>query len=357
VEAALALALLGLAVTMTLTTPARHAEPVWPLSQRVSLELLADLPSTRWRALLGSQLAVLGVVALLASVLLRRRRAPVLAGAVALVAAGVGVGVPPLVVDAYPTTYRRPLLTYHATSIASGMAIYRTQCAVCHGDTGSGTGADLRSPAIARRRAGELFWLVSHGVAARGMPGFATRLGEAQRWDVINFIRALAAADASKTLGHQVEADRAWLIAPDFTIAVGPLAPGALRDYRGHRMVLLVLYTLPQSRARIAELARRYSALSVLGVEVVAVPAHAAADPIAELGAAPPVIFPVVGGRTADIVATYGMFAPGPHAELLIDRQGYVRAIWRNDTGALSAAVEQLNAEKSPPPFPDDHVH
>src|SRR2546422_7148952 len=30
-EAALALILVGLAATMTLTTPARHAQPVWPL--------------------------------------------------------------------------------------------------------------------------------------------------------------------------------------------------------------------------------------------------------------------------------------------------------------------------------------
>jgi len=51
------------------------------------------------------------------------------------------------------------------------------------------------------------------------------------------------------------------------------------------------------------------------------------------------------------------MFAPGPHAEILVDRQGYVRAIWRGDGGAVQPQVEKLNAEKSPPPFPDDHVH
>jgi len=71
----------------------------------------------------------------------------------------------------------------------------------------------------------------------------------------------------------------------------------------------------------------------------------------------------VVTDGNDDIVATYGMFAPGPHAELLIDRQGYIRAIWEGATGgmpqaaAVQAQVETLNAEKSPPPFPDDHVH
>jgi len=71
----------------------------------------------------------------------------------------------------------------------------------------------------------------------------------------------------------------------------------------------------------------------------------------------------VITDGTGDIVATYGMFAPGPHGEILIDRQGYIRAIWRGEAGGDAAdqrgpgQVEKLNEEKSPPPFPDDHVH
>src|SRR5438094_4224890 len=257
-EAVLALVLLVLAAAMTRTTPARHAVPVWPLPFRLSLDVLVDVPATRRRALLGSQLASAGVVALIASCLVRRQRTPVLTGALALVAVGAGVGLPPLVVDAYPTTYKRPLLTYHAASIASGMATYHEHCAACHGAAGAGDGtlADLRSPPASRRHRGELFWLVSHGTPARGMPAFGDRLAERRRWDVINFIRLLGAADASRTIGRRVEPDRAWLVAPDFTVAVGPMAPGALRDYRGRRMVLVVLYTLPGSHARMTELAR-----------------------------------------------------------------------------------------------------
>ena len=105
------------------------------------------------------------------------------------------------------------------------------------------------------------------------MPEFGSRLGEAQRWHVINFLRALGRppTDPPARIGAEVEPDRAWLAAPDFTISVGPLTPRTLRDYRGKRMVLLVLYDLPRSRARMTELAKRYGTLSVLGVEVVAV--------------------------------------------------------------------------------------
>jgi hypothetical protein len=312
----------------------------------------------RRRAVVGSQLAIIGVVALIAALVARSRRT-VLAGALALVVLGLGIGLPPLVVDAYPTTYRRPPLTYHVASIASGMAVYREQCAECHGPTGAGRPSvgDLRGPAISRRHAGELFWLVTHGAVARGMPAFDGRLTEAQRWDVINFIRALAAADNARRLGPEVQPDNAWLIPPDFTVAVGPLAPGALRDHRGRRMVLVVLYTLPESRARLHELARSYGFLSVLGVEIIAVPTHAPTDALGELGESPPVLFPVVTEGMADIVTTYRMFAPGSHAELLVDRQGYIRAIWRDAPLGLQTQVEKLNAEKDVPPFPDDHVH
>ena len=126
-------------------------------------------------------------------------------------------------------------------------------------------------------------------------------------------------------------------------------------------MVLMVLYTLPGSRSRMTELARSYDVLWVTGVEVIAVPTDASPAAIRVLGSSPPVLFPVVTDGGADIVTTYAMFAPGPHAELLIDRQGYIRAIWKDDTvpevTAVQAQVETLNEEKSPPPFPDDHVH
>ena len=372
-EAVLALVLLALVAALTLTTPARHAQPVWPLPFRLSLDALFDVPAMRSRALLGSQLVVLGMVAVMASLLVRRRRLPVLAGALALVAIGTGVGLPPIVVDAYPTTYRRPLVTYHAASIALGMTVYREHCANCHGATGAGDGpsvparrrrlADLRSPPASRRHAGEIYWLVTHGIPERGMPAFESRLGDAERWDVINFIRALGAADGSGRIGREVEPERPWLIAPDFAVSVGPLAPGALRDYRGRRMVLLVLYTLPGSGSRMRELARSYNLFSIMGVEVVAVPADASPEAIRDLSSSPPVLFPVVTDGALGIVETYRMFAPGSHAELLIDRQGYLRAIWRGDTGAmpeitaLTRQVEQLNEERNVPPFPDDHVH
>jgi hypothetical protein len=93
------------------------------------------------------------------------------------------------------------------------------------------------------------------------------------------------------------------------------------------------------------------------------VPPRSSPEAIAELGQSPPVLFPVVTDGNED-AAAYRLFAPdAAHLELLIDRQGYIRAIWGSDhTGmpeadAVQAQVERLNEEKSAPPLPDDHVH
>jgi peroxiredoxin len=200
------------------------------------------------------------------------------------------------------------------------------------------------------------------------MSGFGGPLQDAQRWHVVHYLRALGMAGLCAAVTArsrtEVEPDHAWLAAPDFPISVGPLTPRALSDFRGRKMVLLVLYDLPGSRARLTELAKRYGALSVLGVEVVAVPPKSSAEAIADLGQSPPVLFPVATDGNEAIAAAYRLFAPGrAHAEFLIDRRGYIRAIWRSDeTGmpdadAVQAQVERLNEEKSPPPLADDHIH
>ena len=121
-------------------------------------------------------------------------------------------------------------------------------------------------------------------------------------------------------------------------IAVGPggtvghTAKGApslhsLRDYRGERMVLLVLYTLPESRPRLRDLALGGDALDLQDLEIIFAPTDADPGAIRRLGPEPRLLFPVITGGAADIVQVYQMFARGkPHAEFLLDFQGYVRA-------------------------------
>ena len=372
VEAGLALAILVIVAAMNVTPPARHEAPVWPFTIRLSLSALEGRAADATRALIGSQIAVIGLIALIAGLAMRAWRLPLAAVALAAIGAGVGLALPPLSIDAYPTTYLRPSVPYQASAITAGAALYQSHCAGCHGPRGAGDGpagrtlprspADLRAPHTAQHTAGDLFWWISHGIPGSGMPGFGSQLTEDQRWELINFLRALSAGYGARGMGATIERDRRWLVAPDFSFAVGPTPPRALKDYRG-RTVLVVFYSLPGSRPRMNQLAGREGTLAILGVEVIAVPIDADPDAIRRLGPEPRVLFPVVTEGAETIVAAYRLFALAPHVELLVDRQGYVRAITRSsgealDFDALVAQVQQLNEEKiTVEAAPEEHVH
>jgi putative copper resistance protein D len=366
-EVALALALLTVVAVMSVTPPGRHAQPAWPLSFRLTFDAVQGAADLRVRALIGSQIMVLGIAAVLCAALMRGRRLAVGVGALVLLAFGAGLGLPPLAVDAYPTTYRRPAVPYQAASIAEGAALFASHCAACHGRSGAGDGparpalprppADLRAPHTAQHTVGDIFWWITAGIPAARMPAFGGMLDAEQRWDLVNFVRALGAGAASRNLDWAVSP--AALVAPDFTFAVGPTPPRALKEYRGRRIVLLVLYTLPASRERLAEIARDYDTLVFRGTEVIAVPRDGAPDAIRQLGDEPRMLFPVVTEGAPDIVSVYDLFAPGPHAELLIDRQGYLRARWTGfgDRFQVLAGIDQLNTERAALPPAADHAH
>jgi len=373
-EALLMIVVIGVVAALTVTPPARHVQPTWPVPFRFTTSMLdTATPDMRWQLFIGSQVAVVGAVALLCAFMVKRLRFPLGAGAGVLLAAGSTMALTSLSVDAYPTTYQRPSIPYTVTSIVAGATVYGERCAVCHGRAGGGDGpaaprlprppADLRAPHTGQHTAGDLFWWVSHGIARGGMPGFADALSEEQRWDVINYVRFLGALESARWMGPTVDRGRAWLVAPDFSYAVTPAPARTLRDYRGQRHVLLVLYTLPVSRARLAQLAGSYQTLATLEVEIIAVPTDASPNAIKALGDDPRVLFPVATEGAADIVAAYRRFTEAPHTEFLIDRQGYIRARWAargataRDVNLLFAEVQELNEEKAEAPPADEHVH
>jgi putative copper resistance protein D len=175
-----------------------------------------------------------------------------------------------------------------------------------------------------------------------------------------------------------VQPNRPWLVAPDLAIVVGPTPPRGLKELRDRWMVHLVFFTLPESRARLVQIAEAYNTLQATGTEVIAVPRGDGANILRRLGARPPILFPVITDGAAEIVATYTLFgrglgprenspraAPPLHVEFLLDRQGYVRARWRpGDPGRswddLQTLVDQilvLDKERPAGPPPDEHVH
>ncbi len=88
-------------------------------------------------------------------------------------------------------------------SLARGQQVYAANCVACHGSSGRGDGpasaglqpppSDLQVHMAAGHSDGQLFDWITNGIPGSAMPVFRYRLTEAQRWDVVNYIRTFAA--------------------------------------------------------------------------------------------------------------------------------------------------------------------
>lgn len=87
-----------------------------------------------------------------------------------------------------------------AASLAAGAKVWGAECESCHGSKGLGDGVGVKDldkkpeplgPLLATQADGELFWKVTEG--KKPMPSFATKLSEPDRWNVVNYMRALGA--------------------------------------------------------------------------------------------------------------------------------------------------------------------
>jgi mono/diheme cytochrome c family protein len=75
---------------------------------------------------------------------------------------------------------------------AGGEKIFSRMCAMCHEAGEKQSGPKLSSVDVEKETDGALFWKVSSGNSRTGMPSFSS-LPDAQRWQLVLFIRTLAA--------------------------------------------------------------------------------------------------------------------------------------------------------------------
>jgi mono/diheme cytochrome c family protein len=90
-------------------------------------------------------------------------------------------------------------------ALSQGGAIYRQNCLICHGSDGRGDGqgatylipkpASFAVPSFHAESDGAVFWKITTGRNA--MPGFASLLSEPQRWQLVDYLRAIARDPAS----------------------------------------------------------------------------------------------------------------------------------------------------------------
>ena len=373
---------------MSITPPARHIQPDWPLAFRWNWNVLNGSAKVRSQMAEAKWLAAAGLIGLVGYAILGRRlRYLILGAGVASLGYGGWIVHNALSIDAYPATYLRPAVPYNTISVANGLRLYHEACAGCHGVGGYGDGAngnglkprpaDLTAKHAADHTAGDLFWWLSHGMKVDGMPGpmpgFAASLDEEERWDMINFLRALSSAERARQMSALVEPDP-WLVAPDFVYRTLNDDSRSLKDHRGNEIVMLVLFSLPESRPRLAELEGASRQLQSKSVKVLAIPKEI--KEALQLNTAFKSLSLVTDG-SREAFDTYALLRRSfseqgtlpdppvpPHLEFIIDRQGYVRARWIPRDGPgwdkmeyLMREIDRLSQEKPSAPAPDDHVH
>jgi len=389
VEVVLAAALVLAATMLANAVPAKHdVIENWPYPFRFSIDATWGQLSVIIRAGFGVALLVLagGTVALG-----RTKRWETkwrIAIPAALAACALAVALPPLAVPAYPETYRKTPVPFDAISVANGVTLFAANCVACHGPQAKGNGVRakefakppvdlLTEPHTALHTAGDFFHWLTYGIPGTGMPEFSDELSEEDRWDVVNFLHATSRGYQARLINPYVAPNQPYMAPQNFSYSAHDGTSGTLKDFRRQKAVLLVLFSWPDSRARLDQLRLAYATLSDSNTVVLAVPVNNPSPPdLAAITAEIP--FPVATQGAPEIARSYALFRrtlSNPdlagegtlpkHMEFLMDRYGYLRARWIptvdgagwTDIGELMRQIAQLNREKEIRPPPDDHVH
>ncbi len=211
IETGLGAAAIFAAAWLAALPPGAHEQPVWPLSWQPAWGALDD-PAIVASLEAAFVLLVVAVASIFAALRWRSRGRLLYPLGFAAGALGIWLIVPQLgafTVPAYPSSFFESTTGLTKVSVAAGGVIYRAQCEDCHGPRGFGDGplaarlsvrpAPLTGFHLLARSDGEMFWLLTKGLAAPGggitMPGFEATLTEDQRWEAIDYVRALAGAE------------------------------------------------------------------------------------------------------------------------------------------------------------------
>jgi len=389
VEVGLAAALVLAATLLANAVPAKHdVIEHWPYPFRFSLDATWGQVSVMIRA--GVGVALLGLAG--GTVALGRTKGWGtkwhMAIPAALAAGALAVALPPLAVPAYPETYRKTPVPFDAISVANGVTLFAANCVACHGPQAKGNGMRakefpkppvdlLTEPHTALHTAGDFFHWLTYGIPGTGMPEFSDELSEEDRWDVVNFLHATSRGYQARLINPYVAPNQPYMAPQNFSYAAHDGTSGTLKDFRRQKAVLLVLFSWPESRARLEQLRLAYASLRDSQTVVLAVPVnHPSPQDLGAITADIP--FPVVTQGAPEIARSYALFrrtlsnpdlagegTVPKHMEFLMDRYGYLRARWIpavdgagwTDTVELMRQIDQLNREKEILPPPDDHVH
>ncbi len=87
----------------------------------------------------------------------------------------------------------------NAQAAAAGKKLYGQNCAQCHGANlqGVGPAPALDGQEIKTAKPGQLFWFITTGKVASGMPSWSA-LPKNQRWQIVTFLQSKSTKTATK---------------------------------------------------------------------------------------------------------------------------------------------------------------
>jgi putative copper resistance protein D len=354
IEIALGLAVVTIVGRLGVTVPGAHQPVVWPFEYTLDLSPVKGSAWTQLTVAAAAMIAAVGTVFLLTGILRRPPRLRIAALAAIAVPSLYAAWV--LVAPAHPTTYASSPVGYTTRAVTTGAAIYASNCRSCHGSDGRGVGPESSAPSprprslperIPVRKGGNLYWWIAQGIPGMPMPEFGSKLSEAEIWSVIYYLDVQSAAGNAAPMTERVK-PLLPIPAPDFTYELAGGPQQTLSSSRDDRVTLLVLYTLPESLPRLADIAANVRSYAKAGARVIAVPLDGGSAEDALRGAAGADAF--LGAAGPDVGRAYLLFAnpssepgaaPATHLEYLIDRQGQLRVRW---IGAPASASERAAA-------------
>ncbi len=305
-----------------------------------------------------------------------------------LTISALAVGSYSLAVEAFPETYRPTPVPFKAESVAHAMTLFAENCTPCHGHQAKGDGilaktlpkqpVDLLTePHASMHTPGDFFHWLTNGIPGTGMPAWREKFSEKERWDLVNLVHALSRGYQARIINTRVLPNQPYLAPPGLSYTAHDGSSSRLKDFRGEKAVLLVVFSWPESHERLDQLRLAYPVLRNHKAEVLAVPLTALTPEQTAL-ITEDLPFPLVVQGAAEIARTYSLFrrtisnpdlmgegAVPTHMEFLFDRFGYLRARWIPETDGpdwtdidfLTQQVDQLNQENEILPPPADYVH
>ncbi len=259
--------------------PGAHQSPVWPFAFALDFSS-AQITEPAAFALIASAGIALAALSLIIAGMRRRVARLWIPGSVALLFCAVA-STCVLAVPAYPTTYAASPVPYTVNAVAHGASRFAQDCSSCHGAEGHGDGPAAAALPIKPAHLGEhamhhpqgnLFWWIAHGFPGTPMPAFSPRLSDTEIWELVQFLVARSGAEAAMSLGPGPDAN-SMSRAPDFTCEVPDQGQRTLSEHRSP--ALIVMYSAPQSRNRLAELASDHRVLHG-NLRIIAIPFAAA---------------------------------------------------------------------------------